>query len=329
MVQLFWGSVVILFGGVILGLIYQGVDRKLAARMQARIGPPIVQPFRDIKKLLVKENIVPENAIPWIYNGAPFLALAAVVTVLFYLPLGDQRPLFSGYGDLILVLYLLALPAVALAIGGFASGSPYAVIGAQREIVMMMSYELPLAAAIVALAWRLDRALPGITAFSLKEIAAHPIWGYLGPLGFIGAILLVGVLLLVMPAELSKIPFDIAEAETELAGGVTVEYSGRNLALLRIADAVKTVVMGALILALFFPYRLGGVLGLAGAAGGVVDTVFFLVKLFLIILIAVTIVRVAAARLKVSQVAYSFWVPLTGVALAGLVLIVLDGLFFM
>jgi formate hydrogenlyase subunit 4 len=228
-----------------------------------------------------------------------------------------------------LVLYLLALPAVALAIGGFASGSPYAVIGAQREIVMMMSYELPLAAAIVALAWRLDRALPGITAFSLKEIAAHPIWAYLGPLGFIGAILLVGVLLLVMPAELSKIPFDIAEAETELAGGVTVEYSGRNLALLRIADAVKTVVMGALILALFFPYRLGGVLGLAGAAGGVVDTVFFLVKLFLVILIAVTIVRVAAARLKVSQVAYSFWVPLTGVALAGLVLIVLDGLFFM
>lgn len=326
--ELFWGSVVILFGGVVLGLVYQGIDRKLAARMQARIGPPIIQPFRDIKKLLVKENIVPENAVPWIYNGAPFLALASVVTVLFYLPLGDQRPLFSGYGDLILILYLLALPAVALAIGGFASGSPYAVIGAQREIVMMMSYELPLAAAIVALAWRLDRSIPGIAAFSLKEIAANPVWAYLGPLGFIGGILLVGVLLLVTPAELSKIPFDIAEAETELAGGVTVEYSGRNLALLRLADAVKTFVMGALIIALFFPYRLGGVLGLTGLPGGAVDTVFFLVKLFLVILVAVTTVRVAAARLKVSQVAYSFWVPLTGVALAGLVLIVLDGLFF-
>lgn len=327
-VQLLWGSAVILCGGVILGLIYQGVDRKLAARMQARIGPPIIQPFRDIKKLLVKENIVPANAIPWIYNGAPFLALAAVVTVLFYLPLGDQRPLFSGYGDLILVLYLLALPAVALAIGGFASGSPYAVIGAQREVVMMMSYELPLAAAIVALAWRLDRAIPGIAAFSLGEIASHPIWAYLGPLGFIGALLLVGVLTLVTPAELSKIPFDIAEAETELAGGVTVEYSGRNLALLLLADAVKAVVMGALIIALFFPYRLGGLLGLGGPAGGAVDTVFFLIKLFFILLIAVTIVRVAAARLKVSQIAYSFWVPLTGVALAGLVLIVLDGLLF-
>ncbi|MCR4404798.1 MAG: NADH-quinone oxidoreductase subunit H [Candidatus Acetothermia bacterium] len=326
--ELLWGSVVILFGGVVLGLVYQGIDRKLAARMQARIGPPIVQPFRDIKKLLVKENIVPESAVPWIYNGAPFLALASVVTVLFYLPLGDQRPLFSGYGDLILVLYLLALPAVALAIGGFASGSPYAVIGAQREIVMMMSYELPLAAAIVALAWRLNQALPGIAAFSLGAISSNPVWAYLGPLGFIGAILLVGVLLLVMPAELSKIPFDIAEAETELAGGVTVEYSGRNLALLRLADGVKTVVMGALIIALFFPYRLGGVLGLAGLAGGAVDTAFFLVKLFLIILVGVTTVRVAAARLKVSQVAYSFWVPLTGVALAGLVLIVLDGLFF-
>jgi formate hydrogenlyase subunit 4 len=328
MVEMMWGSVVVLCGGVVFGLLYQGLDRKLAARMQARLGPPIVQPFRDIKKLLVKENIVPANAVPWLYNGAPFLALASTITILFYLPLGDQRPLFAGYGDLILILYLLALPAVALAVGGFASGSPYAVIGAQREVVMMMSYELPLATAIVALAWRLARALPGIEAFSLSAIATNPIWAYLGPLGFIGALLLAAVLMLVTPAELSKIPFDIAEAETELAGGVTVEYSGRNLALLRLTDAVKTVVMGSLIIALFFPYRIGTALGLAGAAAGTVDVLFFLVKLFLIIFIAVTIVRVAAARLKVSQIAYSFWVPLTGVALAGLILIVLDALFF-
>ncbi|HIC95292.1 TPA: NADH-quinone oxidoreductase subunit H [Candidatus Bipolaricaulota bacterium] len=327
MAEMVWGSVVVLFGGVILGLVYQGIDRKLAARMQARIGPPIVQPFRDIKKLLVKENVIPESAIPWIYNGAPLVALIAAVTVLFYLPLGDLPPVLGGQGDLILVLYVLAVPALALAIGGFTSGSPYAVIGAQREIVLMMSYELPLAAAIVAVAWRLDRAIPEIAAFSLGAISSNPIWAHLGPMGFIGAILLVGVLLLVMPAELSKIPFDIAEAETELAGGVTVEYSGRNLALIRIADAVKTVVMGALILALFFPYRLGAVLGLEGAASGAVNVLFFLVKLFLLILVAVTTVRVAAARLKVSQVAYSFWVPLTGVALAGLILIVLDGIF--
>jgi len=326
MLQILWSAVVIVVGGVMTGLIYQGLDRIIAARMQARVGPPLVQPFRDIGKLLIKENIVPEAAVPWLFNGAPLLALASVITILFYLPLGDVRPILSGYGDLILILYLLAIPAIAMAIGGFASGSPYAVIGAQREVVVMMSYELPLATAIIALAWRLNRAIPGVQAFSLGAIANNPIWSYLGPLGIIGALLLLGVLLVVIPAELSKVPFDIAEAETELAGGVMVEYSGRNLALFRLTDAVKLVVMGSLVIALFFPYKIGLALGLAGAAATFVNILFFLIKLFLIVSGSVTVVRVAAARLKVSQVAYSFWIPLTGVALAGLILIVIDGL---
>lgn len=319
-----WGSIVILFGGATFGLIYQGIDRKLSARMQARVGPPIVQPFRDISKLLVKESIVPENAISWLFNAAPLVALAAAASVLLYLPIGDVSPILSGQGDLILVLYLLAIPAIAIAVGGFASASPYATVGAQREIVMMMSYELPLAAAIVTVAWRLNRAIPGINAFSLAEIASTPIWSYLGPLGFIGAILILGVLLFVSPAELSKIPFDIAEAETELAGGILVEYSGRNLALFQVADAVKMVAMGSLIVALFFPYKIGVLLGLTGAAATLVNIIFFLIKLFLVILVSITVVRTAAARLKVSQVAYSFWIPLTLVAIAGLILIVVD-----
>ncbi len=318
-----WQSVLVIAGGGFFGLLYKGLDRKLAARLQGRIGPPIRQPLLDVLKLLVKENIIPRTAIPWLFGAMPFAALVAAVTVLLYLPVGPFRPVLSGYGDLVLVLYLLAIPSLAMALGGFASGSPYAVVGAQREIVMMMSYEFPLAIAAVAIAWRLG-TLGYRPDFSLTVINVHPLWSQVGPLGVIGLALLLVALLVVTPAELSKIPFDIPEAETEIAGGVLVEYSGVNLALFYLADIVKTVAMGALVIALFIPYGIAAPLGIGGVGGQILDLLFFLVKLFVVIFGAVTVVRVAFARLKVDQVARLFWVPMTLVSLAGLILLVLD-----
>jgi len=72
------GAIIIAFLGVVLGLFYKGIDRKLAARMQARVGPPIRQPFLDFFKLMIKENIVPENAVPWIFNGVPVMSLVCI-----------------------------------------------------------------------------------------------------------------------------------------------------------------------------------------------------------------------------------------------------------
>ena len=216
--------------GLIFGLFYKGVDRKLSAHMQGRIGPPLRQPFRDVVKLFTKENIIPENAISWIFNLAPLVGLVATITILLYLPLGGFQPLFMGKGDLILILYLLLIPSLAMVVGGFSSGSPYATVGAQREMATMMAYEFPLAIIIISIAWRLS--LEGGTAvFSLTTMSSIPVWNIAGPLGFIGFIILLLVLLIVTPAELSKIPFDSPEAETEIAGGLLVEYSGRNLAM--------------------------------------------------------------------------------------------------
>ncbi len=321
--HLVWQSAVVVLGSGMLGLMYKGVDRKLAARMQGRIGPPLRQPFLDVRKLLVKENVVPRDAVAWLFHAAPLLAIVASVTVLLYLPLGQFKPVLAHQGDLILVLYLLAVPAVAMALGGFASGSPYASVGAQREIVMMMSYEFPLAVALVGVVWRLA-PLVEEPAFALATVAANPLWGVVGPLGVLGLALLLLCLLVVTPAELSKIPFDIPEAETEIAGGLMVEYSGVNLALFYLADAVKTVAMGALVVALFVPYGIAASLGLGGALGAFVDQLFFFIKVFVVVFAAVTTVRVAMARLKVDQVARGFWIPVTAAALAGLVLLVLD-----
>jgi len=322
-----WQGLIILFGGTLLGLAYKGLDRKLAAQMQGRIGPPLRQPFFDVVKLMVKQNVVPEHAVGWLFNLMPLVALAAVATLLFYVPLGGFAPLLGGYGDLVLVLYLLALPSLAMMVGGFAASSPYATIGAQREMVMLMSYEFPLAIALVGIAWRLSVVLPaGTSVFSLGILAANPLWGSVGPLGIVGLALLLGALLMVTPAELSKIPFDIPEAETEIAGGILAEYSGRNLALFYLADAVKMVAMGALVVALFIPYGLAAPLGLSGVGGAALDVVFFLVKLFVVIFLSVIVVRVAFARLKVNQVARLFFIPVTAFSFLGLVLLAADRL---
>jgi len=324
-VNTLWQGIVILLGGTVLGLVYKGLDRKLAAQMQGRIGPPLRQPFFDIAKLMVKENVVPDHAVGWLYNVMPILSLVAVATLLFYVPLGGFNvPLLSGYGDLILVIYLLAVPSLAMMVGGFAAGSPFATVGAQREMVMMMAYEFPLAITFVSLAWRMSTIVPGGQSFSLAVIAANPLWGQVGPLGIVGLLLLLGALLIVTPAELAKIPFDIPEAETEIAGGLLAEYSGRNLAMFYLADAIKMVVMGSLTVALFFPYGLADVFGVAGAWGSVIDVVFYLIKVFVVIFVAVITVRVGFARLKIAQATRLFWLPVTGVSLLGLLLLTLD-----
>jgi len=317
------GTIGLALFGIVFGLLYKGIDRKLSAHMQGRIGPPIRQPFRDVVKLFTKENIVPKNAIPWIFNLAPLIGLVATISILLYLPIGGFNPLFSTKGDLILILYLLMIPSLAMVIGGFASGSPYATVGAQREMATMIAYEFPFAIIIISIAWRLLQAGDG-NVFALSTIAGTPVWNIAGPIGFIGFLILLFVLVIVTPAELSKIPFDAPEAETEIAGGLLVEYSGRNLAMFYLTDGVKTVVMASLIVALFFPYNLSHLFGLESYPAFAVDVIFYLLKVFLVILFSVTLIRVAIARLKIDQIVYTYWVPLTLIGLVGLICIIWD-----
>lgn len=318
---------IILFA-IPFGLLTKGIDRKLAAHMQWRVGPPIWQPFWDVKKLFQKETIVPDDAISWLYNAAPILCLASTVIILLYIPLGPFPPVLNGHGDVILILYLLTIPSLAMVAGGFASSSPFASVGAQREMVLMMSYEFPLAATVIALAWKISSLFPHEAVFSLTAFVKHPVWDIMGPFGIVGAIILLIVLLLVTTGEITKVPFDIAEAETEIAEGVFVEYSGRNLGLFYLADAVKTVVMSALIVAIFFPYNLSPLLmpyiSMPSWGWAIVDFLFFLLKLEMVIFFCMTFIRVSVARFRVDQVVKVYWGYLTLASLIALILIALD-----
>ncbi len=326
-----WADVLIIAGmalalivvSTFLSLLYRGIDRKLSARMQGRIGPPVVQPFRDTRKLLLKESITPEGAIPWLFSGAPLLAMISVAMLLLYLPLYGLPALLGGYGDVILILYLLIVPSLALVAGGFASSSPFATLGAQREMIVMMSYELPLVVVVLSIVWKVSQTT-ALNPFLLTTITANPVWDASGPVGLVGAAIMLLVLMVVTVGEAAKVPFDVAEAETEIAGGMLVEYSGRHLFLFYVADILKTFVMVSLIVALFFPYNISPVFGLGGIAAGLVDALFFLLKVLVVMFFSITLVRTVMARFKVSQVTKVYIVVMTGVALAGMLLLWID-----
>ncbi len=315
-------AIIITFIAIFFGLLYKGIDRKIVAHMQGRVGPPIRQPFLDVIKLMSKENIVPKHAVRWLFNAAPLICLSASIMLLLYVPWGGINAILGGHGDLILILYLFAIPSIAMVAGGFASSSPFATVGAQREVVTMISYELPLAVVIIGIAWKLSSI--GGDVFSMAFITAHPIWQNVGLLGLIGVLMLLLSMIIVAPGELAKIPFDVAEAETEIAEGLTVEYSGRNLAMLYMADGVKIFAFSALIIALFFPYGIASLLSLNGAVATAADFLFFLLKVFIVMLFSVTLIRAGVARLRITQVVTSYWVTITLIALIGLVLLMWD-----
>jgi formate hydrogenlyase subunit 4 len=325
-VIIIFGSAILVFIGGAFGMLYRGIDRKLVAHMQGRVGPPIVQPFRDVRKLLMKENIIPDGAISWLFNAAPFLALISTGSLLLFIPLFGQPALLGIYGDVILVLYLLIIPSLAFVVGGFASSSPYATVGAQREMIIMMSYEAPLAVVVLGIAWRIGQ-VTATNPFLMSTIAQYPIWNLLGPVGVVGALLMLLTLIVVTVGEAAKVPFDIAEAETEIAGGLLVEYSGRNLSLFYLSDVIKTFAMASLVVALFIPYNLSPALGITVApAAGIVDGLFFLVKVLVVMFFSVSLIRAGMARFKISQASTVYVIAMTAAALVGMFLIWVDAM---
>lgn len=323
--------------GIVFGLVLKGIDRKFAAFYQARIGPPLVQPFYDLEKLTIKQSIIPENAVGWVFKGAPYLALISSGLLLIYilLPyfsyLAGSDNFFRQSSDLIVILYIMLIPTIALICGGFASGSPYSAVGSQREVVILMSVKVPLAIVVITFGWKMTQLMGSANPFSLLTVAANPIWSGMSPVGMMGAFLLLLTMLAVIPAETAKIPFDQAEAETEIAEGLLAEYSGKYLALFLLSDAVKSFALTALFVILFVPYTLGQLFGesllsVSSTALFISEAVFFLLKVILAYFVVITTVRVAMARFKISQVASFFMVTLTIVSLTGYLLLYLDPL---
>ena len=304
-------------------LLWGGIDRKLVARMQRRVGPPLLQPFYDFLKLVSKESIIPRDANRF-FELAPVLALAASIALLAYTPLGFE-PLFGTKGDVVLFVYLLTLIGFLRVIGAVSSGSPYAQIGAQREMIILVSREGPMMLALFTILWRLNGL--GVTKpFSMGTFYEHHIWELGTPMSVIGTVILLFVFLAWLASEIEVGYFDIPEAETELAEGTMAEYSGRHLALFELASAIKAFVSASLVVAVFFPWGIAGHLGLTGLPAVIVDLLFHTLKVFAVLFVSMSIFRAVTGRLRINQAVNMFWTRLLPAAVVGALLLAIDTL---
>ena len=218
---------------------------------------------------------------------------------------------------MVVILYLLTIAGVTLIIGASSTGSPYASVGLSREMVAMISYELPFVLVLLAVG-RVAGADSGLgCTFSLGTIAAYQAAN--GPLIAHWALIPAAIaMLLVIPCEVGSHPFDIAEAETEICEGALAEYSGHPLGVFRLSHYVKMYIMTALFCALF----LGGItVGLAGTVGVVIDVLIFLVLCGVVSFICMTLPHAVCARLRVEQVFKFYWTVVAGLAALSLVMV--------
>jgi len=288
-------------GTAVLGLLLRWVDRKVTARVQWRVGPPIYQPFVDVLKLMGKETLMPVTARGTGFLLAPLIAVAATgvaAAILWMAAAGGP----GFVGDLIVVIYLLMIPALMTIVGASSSGNPHAAIGAARELKLLLSYELPLVLVVlVAVArggWMLQ--LGQIVAAQQGAPLVHSVSGVLALL----------VAIVCMQAKLGQVPFDLAEAECEIMSGVYVEYSGPSLAMFLVARAMMLALLPLLLIVLFW----GGLH--AGAWWGYLT---FAGKYVLLVAL-VTLIRNTNPRLRIDQAVRFFWFTLTPAAILALAL---------
>lgn len=287
----------------IVGLLFEGIDRKVAARLQNRIGPPVWQPYVDTVKLLGKEDITPAASQRLIFTLAPLLAFGAIITVMVMLPVNSATIALGSSADLIVIIYLLNIPPIALMLGGSSSAAPFGVSGQERYVVQLFGYEFPFIIAVLTVGAQ-------VGTLSLTEIVNYQAQnGWLMfqlPLAMVAA-------LLVAPGKLLKAPFDIPEAETEIVHGPLAEYSGPKLALFRIAYNIEFLAVTGFIVALF----LGG--PVAHTIGGlyIPGVVSFFIKCVAILLLII-LIRCIAARLRIDQALKFYWTFVALIALINL-----------
>jgi len=272
-----------LFSAVV-GLLAGWVDRKVTARIQWRVGPPWHQNFTDILKLLGKEVIVPEGA-KWTFLLSPYLGFLSVVLVAAILGKSIIFPLEGFVGDLIVILYLLTIPAIALIIGGSSSRNPLASVGVSREMKLVLAYELPFILSVIVV------IIKSAGAIQISQILNHQI-NFGSNIASASGILAFLTALFCMQAKLCFVPFDASEAEQEIMGGVLIEYSGLLLAIFKLTKGISLYTMPLFLIILFWAKDLNPL---------------FLIGKYIAILVIIILIKNTNPRLRIDQALRFFW----------------------
>lgn len=261
-------------------------ERKIAAWAQNRIGPNrvgwqgILQPFADVFKLLLKEDIVPEKANRIVHAIAPMIALFVAFTTYAVIPIGPNVNIFGYDISLVVadvnmgVLYVLALTSLgvyAITFAGWSSGSKYSLLGGIRSSAQMISYEISMGFSIGGVLLLSESLRP----IDIVNSQANLWNAIIQPIGFITFVVSAF-------AETNRLPFDLPEAEPELVGGFHTEYSSMKFAGFFLAEYANMIIASAMIVTLYLggwhlPFEQS--LGLSGTWLTVVQIASFFVKM--------------------------------------------------
>ncbi len=288
-------SILNLFIALGLSPLFEGAARKLRATVHSRIGPPVIQPYYDLLKLLGKEDIQASGMffarlVPWICFGT-------TATAALLVPMGTINAPLGAFGDSILFIYVITLVAVTLIMTATASENPFAFVGASREMMMHLTVEPVLVITLVT-------AAINARSFAMGDMVN---WYYFhGP--SLSMIVATIFLFLALQAQVGKLPFDIAEAEQEVMGGAFIEQSGPQYALLRWSMMAKQIVFCSIFCQVFIPWPRTGNLAW--------DVLIHLAKV-LVLVIIIGFIDVVNPRLRIDQ-AIKYYLILAFFSLGGI-----------
>ena len=290
----------------VFGYMFGWVERKLIAKAQYRHGPTyvgkygILQNFADLVKLFSKASLDLDNADSILYSTAlPILISLTIFTVMLLPIFPSIQATNIGFG-LLLVFIIIAFMPIAIFLSGYASGNKFADISAQRSILMLLSYEIPLMLVIAAI----GLISKGYNLQNIIAMQSNAYYIVLMPIGF-------AVFFIAMLAEIERPPFDLMEADSELIAGWITDMSPAYYALVLFLDYSK-VFMSSLLISILF---LGGWLGPAPIPG----VVWLLIKAIIIAVIAV-IIRATTFRMRIDRILRMGWLILIPLSLINLII---------
>jgi NADH-quinone oxidoreductase subunit H len=278
------------------------LERKALGRLQLRYGPTrtglfgLMQPIADAVKLIIKEDIIPDDSEKAIFWIAPVIVVVSAFVIWVTIPGGANAVVRNLPLGLFYIVAFAVIGILGLVLAGWGSGNKYGIMGGLRSAAQLISYEIPvvlIAASVAILAQSLDMQEIVAQQASIPYIAVLP-------LGFV-------VFFVAGLAEVGRTPFDIYHAESEVVGGPFVEYSGAHWSVFFLAEYINTFAIAALTVILFF----GGWLG--PGLSGYWAVIWFLFKVYLVILVIFWI-RGTFPRLRIDQLMAFAWkviVPLS------------------
>jgi NADH-quinone oxidoreductase subunit H len=307
----------------LLGLLLVWLERKVAAKMQIRLGPNRVGPAgvfqtsADTLKLILKEGLTPDGADKFLFNLAPFIVI--IVAMLLLAPIAFANG-FQIWDINVGVLYISAissLSVIGILIAGWASNNKYSLLGAMRSGAQIVSYELSAGLSLITIV-----VLCG--SLQIGEIVASQQNGWWIFKGHIPALIAFVIFIIAATAETNRAPFDLAEAESELTAGFHTEYSGMKFALFFLAEYINIFIVCAIGATVFLggwmPLHIGSWDGFNHIMDYIPSSLWFFVKTFFLIFLIMWF-RWTFPRLRVDQLLSLEWKYLLPISLFNLLLV--------